>query len=203
MLDILRNFFDALLPPHPTTLNLRSETPEKFLRLFKLRNFRGVMTLCDYKEEVMKTAIKANKFHNDQHASTLLAVLVEKWLEEQPVRPTVFVPIPLSTVREKDRGYNQVTRVLEKVMVKESILVKNLLIRTKDTLPQTKMQRNERLTNMNGVFAFKGSGTDLGSYRVILVDDVITTGSTLTSAYEVLKANLPESSEVVCLALAH
>lgn len=203
MLDILRKFFDALLPPHPTTLSLRLETPEKFSRLFSSGNFRNIISLSNYKNEVIKAAVKANKFHNDQHAATLLAALIEKWLKDNPAKLTVFVPIPLSRVREKNRGYNQVTRVLEKVSATENILVKNLLVRTKDTLPQTKMGRHERLNNMNGVFAFREPDIDLKDYRIILVDDVVTTGTTLSSAHQVLTENLSKDLEIRCLALAH
>ncbi len=203
MLDILRKIFDTLLPPHPTILNLRSETPQKFLRFYLPKTFLHYVVLSDYKEEVMRTAIKANKFHNDQHASKLLSILIAKWLGEQPMRPTILIPIPLSSTREKDRGYNQVTRVLEKVVNGKNILLKNLLIRIKDTRPQTKMNRDERLGNMNDVFVFQGTDINLQSYRLVLIDDVVTTGATMSSAYKVLKGNLPEDTEIVCLALTH
>ncbi len=203
MLDILRKVFDTLLPPHPTVLNLRSETPQKFLRFYLPKTFLHHVILSDYKEEVMETAIKANKFHNDQHASKLLSILIAKWLGEQPIKPTILVPIPLSSTREKDRGYNQVTRVLEKVVNERNILLKNLLIRTKDTRPQTKMNRDERLSNMTNVFAFIEPDIDLQSYRIVLVDDVITTGATMSSAHKILKENLPYGTEILCLALAH
>jgi len=43
----------------------------------------------------------------------------------------------------------------------------------------------------------------LQSYRIVLVDDVITTGATMSSAHKILKENLPAGTEILCLALAH
>ena len=85
----------------------------------------------------------------------------------------------------------------------KNILLKNLLIRIKDTRPQTKMNRDERLGNMNDVFVFQGTDINLQSYRLVLIDDVVTTGATMSSAYKVLKGNLPKDTEIVCLALTH
>lgn len=202
MLYILRKFIDCLLPPHPTTLIIRAETPEKFLRYFKPKTFQGTIALSEYKEEIVKNAIKANKFHNDNQAAILLAKLIEKWLEEQIVKPTILVPIPLAKTREQNRGYNQVTRILEKIANHENVLVENLLIRTRETPPQTKLSRSERLTNLKNVFAFRETRINLQSYRIVLIDDVVTTGTTLNSAYEVLKEKLP-NNEIIRLALAH
>jgi competence protein ComFC len=82
-------------------------------------------------------------------------------------------------------------------------LIKKLLIRKIDTIPQTKMDRDERLNNMTNVFAFIEPDIDLQSYRIVLVDDVITTGATISSAHKILKENLPSGTEILCLALAH
>jgi len=203
MLDILRNFFDTLLPPHPTILSLRPETPEKFLRLYSTKTFQNCVTLSSYKQGIIKSAIKANKFHNNTHASKLLAKLLEKWLFSLPEKPTVFVSIPLSSIREKERGYNQVDRILTNLAKLDNCLIKKLLIRKIDTIPQTKMDRGERLNNMTNVFAFIEPDIDLQSYRIVLVDDVITTGATMSSAHKILKENLPAGTEILCLALAH
>ncbi len=203
MLDIFTKLIDCLLPPHSSVLKLRREKVENFNRLFRPQIYKDTLVLSDYSSELIKLAIKANKFHKDNHASKLLATLLNKWLGTLSKKPTILIPIPLSKQREKERGYNQVVRILQNLERRDNILILNLLRKIKDTTPQTKLNRQQRLHNMENVFVFDKPDTDLQSYRVILIDDVITTGTTISSAYKVLKGNLPEGTEILCLALAH
>lgn len=204
MLDIFVRIFDTILPPHKSVLILRNETPEKFKRFYLPQKLSHSTSLADYSEIKIRMAITANKFHNHQKASRLLASLIELWLTKQTNKNLIFIPIPLGKKRQKERGFNQVTRILENVN-NHNLQIENLLIRTRDTTPQTQLDRSLRFQNVTGVFSLQKQTTltDLENYHLILIDDVITTGATMKEAYDTLKANLPTNTEVTCLALAH
>lgn len=203
MLDIFYRLLDIVIPPHSSVLQLRTETQETFVRFFSPRVVNNCFVLSEYKEPTIRLAINANKFHNDYHSAKLLASLFNKWLISLPDKPTILVPIPLSKEREKDRGYNQVARILDRLIVSENTKIKNILTRYINTSPQTQKDRKHRLAEMNNVFRYRPQNLKLNDYRIILVDDVITTGATISSAYKVLRKNLPSDTEILCLALAH
>lgn len=203
MLDIFGKIFETLFPVHPSVKLIKNETPEKFIRFFSLHFITNCIALSSYNQPIVRSALNANKFHNNNHASKLLATLLQTWFNTLPERPTIFVPIPLSTARERERGYNQVTKVIRLIAKDEKILFKNLLIRTKDTKPQTQLTREQRLINLVDVFNYKNTELEFSNYRVVLVDDVVTTGTTMKYAYNVLKQNLPKKCEIICVALSH
>jgi len=73
------------------------------------------------------------------------------------------------------------------------------LARTKNTLPQTDLSREARRTNVSGAFELRAKKDVLGKH-VLLVDDVVTTGATLSEAKKTLREGRP--AHVTCVALA-
>ncbi len=201
MLNILRLILDSIFPTHDCLKRLQTETLENFRRYLTVQTHANTKVLSDYNLPAIKAAITANKFHDHQQAAELLGILISDWYKNLPTKSTIFVPIPLSKARERKRGYNQVTRVLQ--TVPEPITIGRLLIRTKHTAPQTSLPKAERLKNIIDAFNYVPH-PDLSKYdRVVIVDDVITTGATLTAAKKTLMPHLPKSCELICLALAH
>lgn len=203
MLDIFDKIFGILFPIHPSAQLLKNETPERFIRFFLPNTVNNSVTLSSYNHPIIRSAINANKFHNNNQAKKLLASLFQTWFNILSTKPTIFVPIPLSSTRARNRGYNQVTEVINLITSSEKILIKNLIIRTKDTKPQTQLTREQRLINLVDVFEYKNTNLELSNYRVILIDDVITTGTTMRYAYNVLKEHLPKECEIICVAFSH
>ncbi len=203
MLDIFLKIIDSIFPPPDSIKKLKHENSQNFLRHFSEHKYQNCLTLSDYNNPFIKSAITANKFHDYERAGILLATLVEHWLSTQPESLIIFVPIPLSSTRLKSRGYNQVTRVLEKID-NDNVSIQNLLIRNIDTKPQTSLHRAERLKNLDNAFTYKISiPQDYSNKKIVIVDDVLTTGATILSAEKVLRQNLPGGCEIICLALAH
>lgn len=107
-------------------------------------------------------------------------------------RPVV-VPMPLYWRRENWRGFNQaevVAKMLERGFSLE--LVSDWLVRVRETKEQMRLSKSERVSNVRGVFSVKnkyldGQERNLTYKRVLLVDDVWTTGSTMREAGRVLK----------------
>jgi competence protein ComFC len=119
--------------------------------------------------------------------------LVGAWLnsafeDERPrgVSFDVLVPVPLHSARERERGFNQATLLAEIVGKIRSIPCKAVLERTRYTTTQTAFDRAERMENLHDAFRLRKM-MDVRGLRVLLVDDVLTTGATLSECARVLK----------------
>ncbi len=113
MLDIFQQLADSLFPPLEAVRLLRPVKKEEFARYYEPHTFQNFIALAEYHHPTIKAAITANKFHDYQKAAILLSVLIENYLNTNTQPNTVFVPIPLSSERARERGYNQVSRVLK------------------------------------------------------------------------------------------
>jgi ComF family protein len=113
----------------------------------------------------------------------------------------LIVPVPLHEVRRRRRGYNQSERIAHGVGESLGVPVReSLLIRKVATTTQTRKSRQERWDNVKEAFA--GSDQHPARGRILLVDDVITTGATLESCARVLLDTGSEEIRVACLAEA-
>lgn len=110
----------------------------------------------------------------------------------------VLTPVPLHPRRLRSRGYNQ-SDLLAKILSKKLGLDmdQSLLTRAKNNPPQVSASQEKRRENVQGSFR---CGGPLDGQAVILVDDVATTGSTLSACAAALKA--AGASSVWCLVLA-
>lgn len=132
--------------------------------------------------------VRALKFHGERAYARLLGTLLarERLLREAPL-PDFVVPVPLHPTRLRERGYNQAGE-LARFAARELALPldRGLLRRARATRGQTDLGAQERTRNVSGAFAT--TRTLPGAPRLALVDDVVTTGSTVLAAAAALRA---------------
>ena len=104
----------------------------------------------------------------------------------------LIVPMPLSEQRLQTRGFNQAWELVSAMATQSGSRAKTdatLLLRVRNTQPQTELLRQERLANVKGAFQVDPLRlAELKGRRVILVDDVMTSGASLFTAAQALKA---------------
>jgi ComF family protein len=143
--------------------------------------------------------IRALKFDGRRSAATELALMaLPALLPILRAHPDAIVPVPLSGLRRRERGFNQselIARALAEVL---GLPVMQPLRRTRHTPPQAGLSRRQRLTNPAG--AFRASASECADRRLLLLDDVVTTGATLSAAARALLE--AGASDVLCFAVA-
>ncbi len=133
--------------------------------------------------------IQDYKFHAQPGLVRSLATLLKAtpWVEPALDAADLLLPLPLSNGRLKERGYNQAV-LLARALGREKTR-SDLLLRIKDTPAQHTLKRAQRLSVLNDAFAVEPLlASQLKNLRVVLVDDVMTTGASLFAAARVLKA---------------
>lgn len=164
-----------------------------------------IISLFDFKEKNIRRAIHAIKYYHRKDLISPLAYELAKELEKaDSYRPTadswVLVPVPMPAMRKLLRGYNQAELIALALGKELSLPVRtDILKRTRSPLRQVRAAtRNERTQNQKGSFATVKNPSGM---RIILVDDVTTTGATLQEARRTLLADKAEG--VLAVTLAH
>jgi ComF family protein len=148
----------------------------------------GTRAACRF-EGIARKAIHDLKFRRVRGRAQLLAGLLEQALEQRPLAFDVLVPIPLGVARRRERGFNQSELIARQIGARFGVQVEtSCLARTRDTRPQVGQSRDERRSNLVGVFECREPAVVAGR-RVALVDDVMTTGATLAAGAEALKVS--------------
>lgn len=159
--------------------------------------------IYEYQNNQTKAAIHLTKYHNHKKSKQLLAKGLVKYLSKFEGEITL-IPIPLSKTRERERGYNQVTEIL-KLLPRDIRILNGYLKKKYDTTSQSSLTRAARLQNISPE-TFVVKNTDqlkkvTTGKKVFLVDDVVTTGTTLCAAKAKLSPHI--DSPITCLAFAH
>ena len=134
----------------------------------------------------IRDAIHSFKYENARAAAPLLGRLLAEYLTDNPLPGEVLTPVPLHPRKLRERGYNQAELLAREMGKIVGLPVEaKRLYRVRNTPAQARTaSRQQRLDNIADAFAVRG---DLTGRALILIDDVSTTGSTLTAAAAALK----------------
>ena len=117
----------------------------------------------------------------------------------QPTGADCLVPVPMHEKRLRERGFNHAALLCVETSKHLNLPVLDALSRLRNTSQQARLPDAERLVNMQGAFALKA---DVAGRRVVLVDDVCTTGATANACAEALLDGGAEAVYLLCFALA-
>ena len=169
-----------ILPDAINCIECISDAPWR--RCFVMGSYKGVVRDC----------ILRGKFGADITLLWKLGLLFGKILKSQfkEMKSTThpcLIPIPLHTTRLRSRGYNQSLELARGISESSGFeLFDHAIIRTRNSPTQRSLSKAKRMANVEGIFDVS---QPLNGLDVILVDDVITTGSTLASATRTLLAS--------------
>ena len=111
-----------------------------------------------------------------------------------------IVPVPISKKRKKKRGYNQSELLAKEIAYSANlVLEKESLYKIKDIVEQSKLNKENRLKNIQGVYELVNK-EKLNKKKILLIDDIYTTGSTVNECSKVLREAKPKKIGVLTLA---
>lgn len=182
--SMCKNCYDKIIVNNPEPL--------------KIINNIAVYSASLYAEE-LKKLIRGLKYHNQKELAKPFAEILYEFWQKTEFNKDEFelIPTPLYIKREKQRGYNHMTLVAEEFSRLSGYSInKDLVERIKNTKPQYKLSRNERIENMRG--AFKVNPEKYKGKKLLLMDDICTSGTTLKELItELQKQNIKDLYVIV------
>lgn len=153
---------------------------------------KAIWVAADYNQKVLQDLIHNLKYNYLEAIGADLSRLLVKYLkvknilEQYQIRSdnAVLIPVPLHKKRFLNRGFNQSDLLAAKLSADLGIGKVNFLTRIKNTQTQINLNRSQRQQNIKDAFSLKGDFNP--NKKAILIDDVVTTGSTLKECAKVL-----------------
>ena len=135
-------------------------------------------------EDPVRSALHKLKYYRDFSMGDALAAQMTDFVRDLNWPIDMLIPIPLGRQRHKERGYNQVGMIARPLaLILDIQFAPNELTRRKETRSQVGLSKQERQKNVHGAFQ---AGTGVNGKTILVLDDVSTTGSTLSSSAEAL-----------------
>ena len=163
--------------------------------------FEELMYIFKYEGQIRELILnyKFNEQANLYKTFVNFLIKNEKIFENIKKYDTI-VPVPISKKRYNERGYNQsylIAREIAKITDME--LQKNCLIKIKNVIEQSKLNKEQREKNAKGIYKLNNKEV-LKNKNILLVDDIYTTGSTVNECSRILKQANPKKIGILVLA---
>jgi ComF family protein len=149
-----------------------------------LTGFDLVYTFGSY-EETLRQLIHLFKYNKVRPLARPLGALLARAIPREH-RFDLIIPMPLHWRKRWSRGYNQSELLAKEVARRWGVPVAKVVRRIKATAPQAGLSNSKRRLNVRAAFAVR-KGTNIKGLRVLLIDDVVTTGATASACASVLK----------------
>jgi ComF family protein len=144
--------------------------------------------------------IQGLKYRRQLYYGRILGQLLSRHVARRDMRPELVIPVPLATARYRERGFNQARELARPLCKSLGLrLCGDLVERRRDTREQAGLDRKERLKNTRDAFALLAP---LPARHVAIIDDVVTTGSTVNEVAKLLRSAGAEWIEVWAAARA-
>lgn len=171
----------------------------------KNHEFKHGIAVFQYNEAIKKS-IYRYKYHNKREYSlfygkeiaSLYNGLIQYWNVD------AVVPVPLHKAKQRKRGFNQAEVLAKEVAINMNLpMDKHLLIRIKKTIPQKELSHRERKMNIKEAFMINPKRKACVYKKILLIDDIYTTGSTLDECAKVLKKYGVDEVYFITLAIGY
>jgi ComF family protein len=149
-----------------------------------MTGFDTVYTFGSY-EETLRELIHLFKYSQIRPLAKPLGALIARAIPREQ-RFDLMIPMPLHWKKRWSRGYNQSELLAREVARRWGVPVAKIVRRVKPTAPQAGLSNSKRRLNVRGAFAIR-KGQSIKGLRVLLIDDVLTTGATASACARVLK----------------
>lgn len=173
--------------PFTDFAELRNNAVEKIF--YGRQKVEAAMSLLYFaKSSVIQNLVHQLKYKKQPTIGTELGKLIGLEILEKSAFEGIdlIVPLPLYKDREKKRGYNQAALLCKGIgEIYQAPVSNNNLVRTHNSETQTKKHRRERWQNVEGIFSVNDP-SQLENKKILLVDDIITTGATLEACISTL-----------------
>lgn len=206
MYKLFQFILDFIYPPSKEELEIRDiSEQELYYRGIKSSKteFPFIKSIFSYKDPIIKELIWQIKYKKNKKAIRCAGYALYEKLKIHSNINILLVPIPISKQRRNERGYNQSELLIDEIkrLDKNNIFSNDysLLIRIKNIEKQTYKNRNDRLNNIQKIF--KVREINKINKKIILIDDVTTTGSTINEARKSL--NGAGYYDIEALTIAH
>lgn len=148
--------------------------------------FEQALSVFEYTASVQRLIYRF-KYSGEQYLSHVLGgFLANRLKEQQDWDYNALVAVPLHRKRQRERGFNQSALLASEVSMRMDVpVLRDVLVRTKETAVQAGLGRQERFANLRQAFVVNDKAVIEGK-RVVLVDDIFTTGSTVNECSRIL-----------------
>ena len=163
--------------------------------------FNELMYIFKYEGEVRKLILDY-KFNNKSYIYLTFVnfLLKNEKIFENIKKYDKIITVPISKKRLKTRGYNQSYLIAKEIAKRTNLeLVNNCLIKTKNIVEQSKLNKEERKQNIQGVYELKNKKL-VKNKKILLIDDIYTTGSTVNECSKILMQGNPKKIGILVLA---
>ena len=134
----------------------------------------------------VRSLIHRFKYGDMPRYSIFIAQKMAEFLLDYEIDADLVTYVPIHRKRRKLRGYDQGEMIAMHLGTLLALPCEALLERTRDTRPQYKLDADERRENIRGAFGLKDGGRDLAGRNILLIDDIYTTGATVSEAMKPL-----------------
>lgn len=138
---------------------------------------------------IVRETIHRFKYQQQLHFQQTLGDWLARVLDDPRLvmtPPHAIVPVPLHPTRQRERGFNQAALLAGHLSRKSGVRTLNALKRSRYTPSQTQFTREKRMENLRNAFELRQS-VDVRNLHLLLVDDVLTTGSTVNACAHALR----------------
>lgn len=154
--------------------------------LHKKAYYSKLIYIYKYKDIIRKKII-AFKFNNKTYLCRCFAENIVRKLVKLEEKFDIIIPVPIHWKRLRKRGYNQSYLVAKEVSKKLKVNLENkVLMKKKNTAPQSSLKRKERKSNTSSAYSVQKKEKIIGK-KILLIDDIFTTGATVNECSKELK----------------